>query len=163
MKKSWLIMSGSLVLVLLGQVQASRVEFFEANELSADVLGFYGSRDKGGASKSAWGYGAAVNYFLTDKIGLSADTYSDAFTVPYNLNFSGIFRYPFQDYRLAPYGFGGFGRQWDHTSQWTFHVGAGVEYRTTEKTGLFSDIREVFPGRTRDYTLVRFGIRFRFR
>jgi hypothetical protein len=136
---------------------------FEAHELSGDFLGFYGSRDKGGTDTSAWGYGAGINYFVTDKIGMGADTYADAFTVPYLLNGSAIFRYPLEDKKLAPYGFGGFGRQWDHAAQWSFHLGAGLEYRLQEKTGVFLDVREVFPDKTKDYTVVRFGIRFKFR
>ena len=90
------------------------------------------------------------------------DSYFDAFEAPYLLNASGIFRYPVGGTSLSPYGFGGFGRQWEHAAQWQSHVGAGVEYRLNSRTGVFVDGRRVFPDRTRDLAVWRFGLRFGF-
>jgi hypothetical protein len=130
------------------------------HEFSFDILGGYATRDKGGADKDAFGIGAGLNYFFFENIGVGVDTYADAFEAPYLLNFSGIYRYPFRDLGLAPYGFGGFGRQWEHDPRWTGHIGAGVEYRFNQKTGLFLDGRGVFGGE--DYALWRLGFRFAF-
>ena len=159
MKKGFLLLCG---IAAFATVSTTRAVSFDGNEFTGDVFGFWGSRDKGGADKSAFGYGAAVNYFFTPYWGANAETYSDAFEVPYNINFSGIFRYPFEEHKLAPYGFAGFGRQWDHAAQWTCHLGAGVEYRLTDKNGAFVDIRGIFPDDTKEYTMIRFGLRFRF-
>ncbi len=132
------------------------------NELSLDVFGFGATSDKSGADHSAWGPGVGLNYFVTQFIGFGADTYSDAFTTPYLLNGNAIFRYPFDGTGVAPYAFGGFGREWTHAAQWLGDVGAGVEYRFTAKTSVFSDFRGVFPGQTRDYGVWRFGFRLAF-
>ena len=156
-------MLGGLLLAGAVPFSTPAAGLFEAHELSGDLLGFYSSRDKGGSSTSAWGYGAGLNYFVTDKIGFGADTHADAFTVPYLLNGSAIFRYPLGANGLAPYGFGGVGRQWEHAAQWNFHLGVGLEYRFHQNTGLILDVREVFPDQTKDYTLVRCGFRFTFR
>jgi hypothetical protein len=135
---------------------------FSENEWSLDVYGFHSSRDKDGSSRDAWGPGVGFNYFFTENLGVGADTYMDAFSRPYLLNGSAIVRYPLKDIGLAPYGFAGFGRQWEHASQWTGHIGGGLEYRFNPRTGVMLDLREVFTDQSKDYTLVRFGVRFVF-
>jgi hypothetical protein len=127
-----------------------------------DLLGGYATRDKRGRDKDAFGIGAGVNYFFTRNIGVGADTYADAFNVPYQLNASGIFRYPIPDTGLAPYAFGGFGRQWEFAPQWTGHLGLGLEFRLNAHTGIFLDARRVFAGQTSDYALWRTGLRIGF-
>jgi hypothetical protein len=79
------------------------------------------------------------------------------------LNASGIYRYPLRNTRFAPYGFGGFGRQWEHAAQWLAHIGVGVDYRLKSQTSLFFDAREVFPTETGNYAVLRFGFRLKFR
>lgn len=137
-------------------------DLYSANEGSLDLFGFYGSKDKNGHS-DAWGMGVGGNYFFTENIGAGLDTYADAFELPYLLNASAIYRYPIGDTAFAPYGFGGLGREWTHTAQWMGHVGGGVEYRMRQQTGLFADIRGVFPSETKDYAVLRFGFRIRFK
>ena len=136
---------------------------FAPQELTFDLYGFYGSRDKGGSDEDAWGPGVGINYFITKYVGVGAETYADAFEPPYLINGMGIFRYPLGDSGLAPYAFGGFGRQWDHAAQWLGYIGGGLEYRLNPLTGAFVDVREVFADRTRDYEMVRFGFRFQLR
>ncbi len=143
---------------------SSSSDLYTAREGSFDFFGFWGSRDKDGHNSNAWGPGVGLNYFFTQNIGAGVDNYGDAFNLPYLLNFSGIFRYPIpQIPPLAPYGFAGFGRQWDHAAQWTGHLGIGAEYRFRPETGFFVDVREVLPENTGDYTVLRFGLRFNFR
>ena len=140
-------------------------DLYTANEGSLDFFGFWGSRDKDGHSSNAWGPGIGANYFFTRNIGAGVDTYGDAFNLPYLLNFSGFFRYPLQIQQIAigPYGFAGFGRQWDHAAQWTGHIGIGADYRWTPRTGAFVDVRAVFPENTGDYAVIRFGLSYKFR
>jgi len=141
---------------------AADSDLFPANDLTFDLYGFTASRDRGGADKEAWAPGVGVNYFITRNLGFGADTYADAFQLPYQVNASAIFRYPLPELALAPYGFAGAGRQWDNRAQWLGHLGAGVELRFSERFGIFADIREVFPDKMADSTVFRFGFRVKF-
>jgi hypothetical protein len=162
MKNKKLIFIIGLGMLVGGGAIAQSTDLYSDHEVTLDAFGFYGSKDKGG-HQDAWGMGVGGNYFFTRNIGVGADTYMDAFTIPYLLNANGIFRYPIKQTGLAPYGFGGFGRQWDHAAQWLGHVGVGIEYRFQPKMGAFFDAREVFPSETRDYAVLRFGFRFVFK
>jgi len=141
----------------------SGADLYNCGEISVDAFGFHGSRDKDGHGSGAWGPGAGVNYFFTQYIGVGADTYADAFEVPYLLNASAIVRYPILQTGVAPYIFGGGGREWTHTAQWLGHIGCGVEYRFRPEFGVFVDIRDVFPSSTKDYAVLRFGFRIPLR
>ena len=158
----------NVVAVQAQNSMADRLEFapksaiFGPREFSLDLFGGYATRDKGGADNDAAGPGIGINYFFTENFGIGADTYSDAFEPPYLLNASGIFRYPVGGSGFAPYGFAGFGRQWDHAAQWLGHIGAGAEYRFNAHTGFFVDARRVFAGNTSDFALWRFGFRIAF-
>ena len=134
---------------------------FDAHELSVDAFGFYSERDKSGVDKNTFGIGVGVNYFLTDTIGFSAETYGDAFTTPYLITVSGIYRYAVPEWNLAAYGFAGGGREWEHAPQWLGHLGIGLEFRFTPNLAAFSDIRGVFPIETASHALFRFGVRFK--
>lgn len=135
---------------------------YPPNEFSLDLFGNYATRDKSGHSGDAWGLGLGANYFFTRNLGIGADTYADAFQVPYLINGSVIYRYPVMETGLAPYGFAGFGRQWEHAGQWTGHLGIGLEFRFNPHTGVFLDARRVFPDQTRDYAVWRAGLRLGF-
>jgi hypothetical protein len=162
MKKTKLLFAiGAGMLCGVGAM-AQSTELFPSHEASMDLFGFYGSRDKGG-NRDAWGMGAGFNYFITQNIGVGADTYMDAFTIPYLLNGQGIFRYPLKRLPMAPYVFAGAGRQWTHAAQWLGDIGVGLDYRFQPKMGAFVDVREVFPTETQDYTVLRFGFRFTFK
>jgi hypothetical protein len=159
--KKIIFLIGLGMLVSAGAV-AQSTDLYSSHEASLDAFGFYGSRDKGG-NHDAWGMGVGANYFFTRNIGAGADTYMDAFTIPYLLNVDGIYRFPLKQRGLAPYGFAGIGRQWDHAAQWLGHVGVGIEYRWRPQLGAFFDAREVFPSETQDYAVLRFGFRFVFK
>jgi hypothetical protein len=169
MKKIRVVLILAMVFVGAARVRAQSYpsfDLFSASETSFDFSGFWGSRDKGGGSSSAWGTGVGINHFFTQNLGLGLDSYSDAFTWPYLLNANGIFRYPIEGTGIAPYAFGGFGREWFHAPQWMGDFGAGIEYRPPKFTvpvGFFGDIRGVFPGETRNYTVLRLGFRFVFK
>jgi len=162
MKKIKLALVIVLGVLSAGAARAQYSDLYSCPEFSLDAFGFYGSRDKDGNASGKLGPGVGVNYFFNDYIGVGGDTYADAFHWPYLLNGFGIFRYPIHDTAVAPYGFGGFGREWTHAPQWLGHIGVGAEYRFRRNLGAFADVREVFPFETKEYTVVRFGIRFRF-
>jgi hypothetical protein len=137
-------------------------DLYNANEGSFDAFGFYGSKNKDGKA-DAWGMGVGVNYFFTKYFGTGADTYMDAFHYPYLVNGQGIFRYPIPNTGIAPYAFGGGGRQWQHSAQWLADAGVGIEYRIQPNVGAFFDAREVFADKTKDYAVLRFGFRYAFK
>jgi hypothetical protein len=137
-------------------------DLYRAQESSFDAFGFYGSKDKDGKDE-AWGMGVGINYFFSKYFGIGVETYMDAFEIPYLLNGQGIFRFPIKATGLAPYAFGGGGRQWQHSPQWLYDAGVGIEYRFKPCVGAFFDAREVFADRTPDYAVLRFGFRFAFR
>jgi hypothetical protein len=157
-----------LVLAVAGLVITSTqigraLDLYTCNELSLDVYGFTASRDKGGGNNQAAGPGAGINYFFNRYLGVGADTYADAFTLPYLLNGNAILRYPINRTPVAVYGFGGFGREWWHAPQWLGDIGAGGEYRFWRNTGAFIDLRGVFPQNTDNYWVLRFGFRITFK
>jgi hypothetical protein len=138
---------------------------FSEKELSLDFFGFGSTHNRHGSGQGAWGPGVGVNYFLTENLGFGADTYADAFRAPYQLNASIIGRLPLGDKGLpglAPYAYGGFGREWHYSPQWIPYIGAGVEYRFNAHTAAFTDLRGVFPLQTENAVVWRFGLRFVF-
>src|SRR6185503_8829143 len=103
--------------------------------------------------------GAGVNYFFTRFVGIGADTYLEEWRWPYRVNGSLILRLPIDQISMAPYAFGVGGREYRFWPQWTYHGGGGVELRLNHYTGIFVDGRRVFPDRTKNYTLIRAGLR----
>ena len=163
MKRIKLLIAVGIGILGGGAAFAQDTDLYSYHEGQLDASGMYASRDKDGHKGDTWGMGAGLNYFFTKYIGAGADTYFDAWDVPYLLNGDGYFRYPIKQTGLAPYGFGGGGRQWTHAAQWLGHVGVGIEYRVHPEAGVFFDAREVFPEHTKDYAVLRFGFRFAFR
>jgi hypothetical protein len=106
------------------------------------------------------GAGSGFNYFHQYYYGIGLEAYTLEFRqFPEHLSLSAIVRYPMQDLQLAPYLFGGGGRQWQPVSQWTAHVGAGLEYRFARTFGIFGDGRYTFAEHTGDFGLFRAGVR----
>lgn len=135
---------------------------YNPNELSLDLFGTYATRNAVGGSGDHWGGGAGLNYFLTRYIGIGADSYLEEWKWPYRVNGSLILRLPIDKAGIAPYIFGGGGREFKYLPQWTGHVGGGLEIRVNSHAGFFADGRRVFPDKSKDYALVRFGMRVGF-
>lgn len=135
---------------------------FDSQEMQLDLFGLWASRDRDDFSGDTLGLGAGFNYFFSRYVGIGAETYLDEVDIPNHLDFSVIGRYPIDQYSLAPYAFAGFGRQYHDVSQWTSHVGGGVEYRLNSNTGLFLDVRGIFADKSRDLSMWRFGVRLKF-
>ena len=75
-----------------------------------------------------------------------------------------IARYPIElgTYCLAPYAFGGGGIQADSTTSGTWHAGAGLEWRATQKIGVFGESRYTWGAQNDDAYQARLGVRFAF-
>ncbi len=128
---------------------------FTSQEIQFDAFGTTTDRGRLGG-------GVGANYFFDRLFGAGVETRVEDFDWPNQVVGNLIFRYPFEQCRLAPYVFGGGGRQFRDGTQWLADVGIGAEYRLHPAFGLFLDVRETFPEHSADYALWRLGIRFKF-
>jgi hypothetical protein len=175
----FLLLATSLILLWPFEAQAQRTRatvgyqlqdaVFRNTELSLDLFGNIAIADNrlarpGRVRDGRLGVGAGVNYYMGRYFGLGADAYLGDIDSRFidHLSFSLMARYPMEEIRLAPYAFGGIGRMWDPVTQYTGHLGAGVDYRFSRGLGLFSDARFVFADQSRDFGLARLGLRIVF-
>src|ERR1051326_4233195 len=149
---------------------------FPPHQLSLDLFGTYATKDRWGGHNGVdnggnpgkddqGGGGLGLNYFFSQYIGIGADSYIEEWKAPYRVNGSLILRYPLSRAGgIAPYIFGGGGREFKYLTQWTYHGGGGLEFRFDRYTGIFGDARRVFSDRSSDfdYTLARGGLRLNF-
>jgi len=128
---------------------------FAAHEPTLDIYG---------TVRDNWhlGIGAGANYFLTPWLGGGVETRFEKFDWPNEMSASLIARYPLEQWRLAPYAYGGGGRQFRDGAQWLAHIGIGLDYRVWPRIGLFGDVRETFAEKSRNFALWRLGVRLRF-
>lgn len=149
----------------------ANTELYPDQEFTIDLFGAYAKEkrkfndtfDKT-MRHGDWGAGVGVNYFFMKGFGIGADAYgldngSDFVDA---VNGSLIFRLPIDVAHLAPYVFGGGGRQFQGSDTWTLHAGAGLEIRLNSHTGIFLDGRHVFTDKGSDYALLRSGLRLAF-
>ncbi len=148
-------------------------DLFRAQEFSVDIFGslsvgqetiddISGSRVK---DDGRLGAGAGVNYFFTRNFGIGADAYSenthDEFVDKASANL--IVRFPFETAHLAPYVFGGGGRQFDPNEMSFGQIGTGLEVRVNSMWAIFTDVRYMFMDKgADDIGLGRLGIRLTF-
>ena len=146
---------------------------FKRGELQFDAFAGYASVQAGALSTSlgsiatggVYRGGVGINYFLTDNWGVGVDTILGSGGAGYfqTAALSGIFRFPVEKYRLAPYIFGGAGMVFQGPNYYTYHAGLGLEVRVTKRLGVFTDLRYTFSeGSNPDGTLVRLGARLNF-
>lgn len=145
---------------------------FLANEVSLDLFGtasvgqetLNDITDERVKDDGRLGLGLGVNYFFTRHLGLGGDAYTENVHDSFVDNASGnlIFRIPLDEIHLAPYAYGGGGRQFDPTELWFAQAGAGLEVRFTRHFGLFLDGRYVFTDGTGNIGVGRLGLRGTF-
>lgn len=144
---------------------------YTANELSLDLFGSYlaGQRKiedlfKTDIRHGHWGGGVGLNYFFTQNFGIGGDINmpDDGHHLVDNAYGQLIARYPICNSGLAPYVFGGGGRQIDPAWEWEGHAGVGIEYRWNPGMGLFTDARYTWVKNTPDEIMFRAGLRFVF-
>jgi hypothetical protein len=173
MAKKLMVSAGLLLLIVQSAISSGPMQNtfeysepghkFDNQEFSLDLFGIGATRNRENfADNDTIGFGAGVNYYFMRYLGVSADTYIDDWSLPNHLDFNLLGRYPIEKWSLAPYALIGFGRQWTDTAQWTAQLGGGAEFRMNRMTGLFIDVRGVFPDKSPDFTLWRFGVRLRF-
>ncbi|HWD92219.1 MAG TPA: hypothetical protein VG938_07710 [Verrucomicrobiae bacterium] len=135
---------------------------FGARETTLDFFVSHSVAEHQDFTGGRLGTGFGINHFFLTYIGAGLDTGIDKWDWPNHINGSVIFRYPIEKWSVAPYVFTGFGRQFHDTSQWTYHIAGGFDYRLNPKTGVFTDIGATIPDVSRDFMLWRLGLRFRF-
>jgi len=135
---------------------------FRAPDFTVDLFGTWANKDRFGADDDNFGGGLGFTFFFIRYLGISADSYIEEWKLPYRANASLVARIPVGQSGLAPYAFGGGGRQWKYVTQYTAHAGAGLQLKLNPYTALFGDWRRVFPEETDDHHLVRFGLNVGF-
>lgn len=143
---------------------------YTANELSLDLSGSYWAAERRftkvfetniRGERGRWGGNAGINYFFTRWLGIGGDAnFSDhrGFGGPACDYVMGnlIARAPICNTGIAPYIFGGGGRQfWGLTTsdgelfagaryEWVADLGVGIEFRITPGLGIFGDGRYIW-------------------
>ena len=136
---------------------------FNAKELSGDIFALAVFQDDSGVYPDGAGGGLGLNYFFTRFFGAGIDAYGwSGSEGAAAASGSLIARLPIESWSLAPYVFGGVtGGIWPEGSAGG-HGGAGLEYRFSDKWGLFGDSRFVSTDTLNDFVVSRLGLRFVF-
>jgi hypothetical protein len=111
------------------------------------------------------GAGAGLAYFFHRNVGIEGYAYSESTGGRHFVDHVGgnlIARFPIGETGLAPYIFGGAGRQLDPVIQWTWDAGGGLQWRFLDHVAVFADARYVWCDDTKDYGLGRLGLKFGF-
>ncbi len=145
---------------------------FSENELSLDLFGtgsvnqntinnISGARVRHGGRLGA---GAGLTYYATRYFGIGADAYTENtqhnFVDDASANL--YLRLPLDAIHLAPYIYGGGGRQFDPAYATFAQAGAGVDIRVTRHWGFFVDARYVMPEHVGNFGVGRAGVRLLF-
>lgn len=142
--------------------ESSMEDKFKAPDFTLDMFGTWANKDRFGANDDNFGGGLGLTFYFIRFLGISADSYIEEWKWPYRASASLVARIPVGQSGLAPYGFGGGGRQWKYVPQYSAHAGAGLQLKLNPHTALFGDWRRVFPETTDDHHLVRFGLNVGF-
>jgi hypothetical protein len=147
-------------------------QHYRANELDFSVFGTgtLGERTLRNPSSrriernGKLGAGLGVGYFFHRYVGVEGYAYTESTSDHFVDHVGGnlIGRLPIAETGLAPYVFGGGGRQFDRVTQWTWDAGGGLEWRFCPNAGVFADARYVWADKTKDYGMGRLGLRFGF-
>jgi len=163
------------VAIAVAQTNTTSLEdkpLFRANEASLDAFGtvsvgqqtinhISGDRVR---DNGRLGAGLGANYFFTRNIGLEGDAYTENAGHSFVDDASGslVLRLPLEGIHLAPYIYGGGGRQFDPNEAWFGQAGVGLEVRFTHDFGLFADARYVLPEKIDNFGVFRVGVRLTF-
>lgn len=139
-----------------------QVPCFTEGELHLDLLSVYAD-PTGNQLASGVGGGIGLGYFFTERFGLMSRAYWwDAESVIHSITTSAVLRFPIQSICLAPYIYAGVGAHLDSVNQFGSHAGAGLEFRMTERLGLFADYSYTWAEETENWHLGTLGLRLAF-
>jgi hypothetical protein len=146
----------------------ANAQCFYAGETSFDLISLYvnptGSTDNYDVNlESGAGAGIGLTHFITDSFGLSGRAYWwDTESIVNSVTASAILRKPIESLCLAPFVYGGVGGHFDSVNQFSTHLGAGVEYRLTDRIGVIGDFSRTFTEETQDWDMYTLGLRIKF-
>jgi len=140
---------------------------FYAGESFVDIFGTYTNANGGSRGEreydTGYGGGFGLGHFFTEYLGARGRAYFwDGDDIVSSVNADVIFRVPIQSLCIAPYAYGGLGGAFGNKSQFTQHLGAGVELRLTGRLGVFADYSYNFAEETTDWNLYTVGLRVLF-
>jgi hypothetical protein len=128
-----------------------------------------GGRTPSWTSSTVGGVDVELRYFITRNFGMGLEgQWFNANRSIYGSALNFYLRAPLHEgSRWAPYLFaGGGGIYGPNNSSWEVHAGGGIEYRITEKVGVFTDARYEWVDRARDiapqFGAMRVGLNFVF-
>ena len=142
------------------------------NELALDLFGSYSAPEEHFSHLAQtnirhdgwWGGGVGLNYFFIKYVGIMGDVnFGDHSGHAFDQVLgNAVLRFPICNSGLAPYVFGGGGRQAFPNWNWAYDAGVGLEFRFTPGTGIFSDARYMWPDNSPDRLMIRLGLRLCF-
>lgn len=138
---------------------------FRDNELQLDLFGTGGFYQQG---NPVWGGGVGVNYFFFKYIGLGVEqTIAARENMAEWGTFGNLFlRYPICSLSVAPYAMASIGKLYGTSdSVGVGAVGGGLEYRFTDRFGIFADARWLYTPQEELYNgavLSRVGLKVAF-
>lgn len=158
---------------LLAESSQPTDQLFRDQELQLDLFGTYSASQQTIEHLSGdrlehnghLGAGVGVSFFFLRYIGVGADAYTENTAGSFVDNLSGnlILRLPIESAHLAPYVYGGGGRQFDPDQTYFGQVGVGLEVRITPHVGLFADGRYVMTvDSSPNFAVARGGVRISF-
>ncbi len=144
--------------------------FYNAHEFYGSVAALLAARTNDGAGDStSWGVNVEAGYFYTRNFGIAIEgSWLDMGRPLWGSALNLYLRAPLSESsRWAPYLFAGAGALWtSNEARFEGHVGAGIEYRFTQKVGAFLDGRHTWVDGQGDEVpqagLFRAGFRFVF-
>ncbi len=148
-------------------------QLFRDTELQIDLFGTYSAPQSTIEHLSGnrldhtgrLGAGVGASFFFLRYIGIGADAYTENTAGSFVDNLSGnlILRLPIDSLHIAPYIYGGGGRQFDPDQTYFGQVGLGLEVRITSHVGLFADGRYVMTtDSSPNFAVARGGVRISF-
>lgn len=135
---------------------------FDDRELQVDLFGSFTS--SGGVNGEGFGGGLGVNYFFVRNFGIGVDgdlRGADGSAV-WETTGRLIARWPIDSACIAPYVFAGGGLIADGTTVGSWHAGGGLEWRASQKVGIFGEGRYTWGANDNDAAQARVGVRFLF-
>ena len=144
------------------QPEPLTVPCFTAGEFHLDAISLYADV-QGDSLEDGAGGGIGASYFFTEMFGVMGRAYWwDTDSVITSITASAVLRAPIQSVCLAPYVYGGLGGHFNSENQIGGHLGAGLEFRMTERLGIFSDFTYTWADKTDDWGMYTLGLRLAF-
>ncbi len=149
---------GLLLVGLLGFAWGvGAAELFPAKDSNLRLFGTYLDQ-----AEDQWGGGLGLDYFFSSYVGMGLSTHLENVTgtAVDNLSTELYLRLPIEKWHLAPYAVGSAGYQFGH-AKWFETAGGGLEFRFSQKWGIFADYQRIFNDARGVDNVIRAGFRLK--